>query len=146
MSTAKAQVMKRQMDLLGARYDLSDRRVAGVTMSRGKPVQDGVRVKLPAGVTWEALAQMTPDVKVIPRHGPISSLEDMRVYVKMLKETREVVQKALKEGRTFDQMKQARILDSWKKYSGDFITEDAYLETLFNSLTGRTSGKFIKHN
>ena len=46
MSSAKAQVMKRQMDLLGARYDLSDRPAAGVTMSRGKPVQDGVRVKL----------------------------------------------------------------------------------------------------
>ena len=30
-------------------------------MSRGKPVQDGVRVKLPAGTTWEQLASMTPD-------------------------------------------------------------------------------------
>ena len=52
MSAAKAAVMKRQMDLLGARYDLSDRPAAGVTMSRGKAVQDGVRVRLPAGVTW----------------------------------------------------------------------------------------------
>ena len=61
MSAAKAQVMKRQMDLLGARYDLGDRPAAGVTMSRGKPVQDGVRVKLPAGATWEALEKMSPD-------------------------------------------------------------------------------------
>src|SRR5438309_10602288 len=60
MSGAKAQVMKRQMDLLGARYDLGDRPAAGVTMSRGKPIQDGVRVKLPGGTTWEALAKMTP--------------------------------------------------------------------------------------
>ena len=41
MSSAKAQVMKRQMDLLGARYDLSDRPAAGVTMSRGKAIQEG---------------------------------------------------------------------------------------------------------
>jgi cytochrome c peroxidase len=61
MSAAKAQVMKRQMDLLGARYDLGDRPAAGVTMSRGKPIQDGVRVKLPAGATWEALEKMSPD-------------------------------------------------------------------------------------
>jgi cytochrome c peroxidase len=61
MSAAKAAIMKRQMDLLGARYDLSDRPAAGVTMSRGKPIQDGVRVKLPGGATWEALAKMTPD-------------------------------------------------------------------------------------
>ena len=60
MSGAKAAVMKRQMDLLGARYDLSDRPAAGVTMSRGKPVQDGVRVKLPGGVTWDALGKITP--------------------------------------------------------------------------------------
>jgi cytochrome c peroxidase len=61
MSGAKDDVMKRQMDLLAARYDLSDRPAAGVTMSRGKAVQDGVRVKLPSGMTWDALARMAPD-------------------------------------------------------------------------------------
>src|SRR3984893_14159648 len=61
MSGAKAAIMKRQMDLLSARYDLSDRPAAGVTMSRGKPVQDGVRVKLQAGASWDALGKMTPD-------------------------------------------------------------------------------------
>jgi cytochrome c peroxidase len=34
--------------------------VKGVTMTRGKPVQGGVRVKLPKGVTWDQLAAMTP--------------------------------------------------------------------------------------
>jgi glyoxylase-like metal-dependent hydrolase (beta-lactamase superfamily II) len=94
----------------------------------------------------KVIVQLPPDVKVIPGHGPISSLDDMRVYVKMLKETREVVHHALDQGQTFDQMKQAHILDPWKKYSGDFISEDAYLETLYNSLTGQKNGKFIKHN
>jgi cytochrome c peroxidase len=61
MSAAKAEVMKRQMDLLTARYDLGDRPVAGVTMSRGKPIQGGVRVKLPSAATWDALAGMSPD-------------------------------------------------------------------------------------
>ena len=39
---------KRQQDLLAQRYDLADKPAKGVTMSRGKPVQGGVRVKLPA--------------------------------------------------------------------------------------------------
>jgi cytochrome c peroxidase len=56
----KPNVMKRQMDLLAERYDLSDRPAQGVAMFRGKPIQDGVRVKLPAGVTWEELARMSP--------------------------------------------------------------------------------------
>ena len=61
MRAAKAEVDKRQRDLLASRYDLSDRPVAGVTMSRGKAIQGGVRAKLPAGVTWDALAKMTSD-------------------------------------------------------------------------------------
>lgn len=57
----KAEVMKRQMELLNERYDLSDRPAKGITMSRGKAVQEGVRVKLPAGMTWEKLAKMSPE-------------------------------------------------------------------------------------
>lgn len=93
-----------------------------------------------------AIAKLPPDVKVIPGHGPVSSLDDVRTYVKMLKETRDVVAAALKQGKTLDQMKQEKILGSWKKYSGDFISEDAFLETLYNSLTGSKDGKFMKHN
>jgi cytochrome c peroxidase len=61
MRAAKAGVEKGQQELLAARYDLGDRPVAGITMSRGKAVQGGVRVKLPAGTTWDALARLSPD-------------------------------------------------------------------------------------
>jgi len=61
MKAAKPEVMKRQMDLLNKRYDLNNRSAAGVTMSRGKPVQEGVRVKLPKGVTWQTLAAVSPE-------------------------------------------------------------------------------------
>lgn len=56
MAAAKAGVMKRQMDLLDERYDLSDRPAKNVVMDRTKPVQEGVRVTLPPGVTWNELA------------------------------------------------------------------------------------------
>ncbi len=61
MKAEKPKVMARQMELLNKRYDLSDRPAKGVTMTRGKPVQEGVRVKLPAGMTWEKLAAMSPE-------------------------------------------------------------------------------------
>jgi cytochrome c peroxidase len=52
--------MKRQADLLAQRYDLSDRPMPGVMMSGGrKPVQDGVRVRLPADTTWDGLVAMS---------------------------------------------------------------------------------------
>ncbi len=56
MKAAQPAVQKRQADLLAERYDLANRAATGVTMSRGKPVQEGVRVKLPAGTSWTQLA------------------------------------------------------------------------------------------
>jgi cytochrome c peroxidase len=61
MKSQKEAVMKRQMDLLRERYDLRDDPAPGVTMTGGKPVQRGVRVKLAPGTTWEALCAMTPE-------------------------------------------------------------------------------------
>jgi hypothetical protein len=57
----KPAVMQRQRDLLSNRYDIADHPMDGVMMSGGmKPVQAGVRVKLPEGVTWASLATMKP--------------------------------------------------------------------------------------
>jgi cytochrome c peroxidase len=61
MSAEKSGIMQRQQSLLSERYDLSDHPVSGVTMSRGKPIQGGVRAKLPAGTTWQQLASSTPE-------------------------------------------------------------------------------------
>jgi cytochrome c peroxidase len=59
MKAAKPGLARQQSDLLDERYDLSDRPAAGVTMSRGKPVQEGIRVKLAKTMTWEILTAMT---------------------------------------------------------------------------------------
>jgi hypothetical protein len=56
-----------------------------------------------------------------------------------------VVQKALDDHKTLEQMKQEKILAPWAKWKGDFVNEDAFIETLYNSLTGH-KGEFVKHN
>src|SRR5271169_3505014 len=61
LSAGKPSVEAEHMALLQERYDLSDRPAPGVTMDRTKPVQEGVRVKLPAGHSWERLAIMPPE-------------------------------------------------------------------------------------
>jgi cytochrome c peroxidase len=58
---AKPGIEREHQAVLEERYDLSDRPARGVTMERGKSLQEGVRVKLPQGVTWEQLAAMSPD-------------------------------------------------------------------------------------
>jgi cyclase len=94
----------------------------------------------------KVLGQVPADVKIIPGHGPISNVTDVRAYLDMLKATREAVAKEIQAGKTVDQMKQEKLLDPWKKYAGQFINADAFIETIYNSLTGQKNGKFLKHN
>ena len=61
LSAEKPAVEQAHSALLNERYDLSNRPAQGVTMDQAKPIQEGVRVKLPAGVTWESLSTMSPD-------------------------------------------------------------------------------------
>jgi cytochrome c peroxidase len=61
LSAQKPEVTREHMTMLNERYDLGNRPAAGVTMDRNKAVQEGVRVKLPAGKSWDSLAAMTPE-------------------------------------------------------------------------------------
>ena len=60
MSKEKGALAKKQKELLEERYDLSSK-ASNSKMFRGKAVQAGVRVKLPKGLTWEQLSEMTPE-------------------------------------------------------------------------------------
>nr|WP_241480364.1 hypothetical protein [Legionella norrlandica] len=61
MSAAKDSINEKQKKLLEQRYDLSNTPSKTTKMTGGKPIQEGVRVKLPEGITWEKLGQMTPE-------------------------------------------------------------------------------------
>lgn len=92
-------------------------------------------------------ATMPSDVKVIPGHGALSNLTEMREYTQMLKDTTAAVQAAMKAGKSVQQMQQEKILAPWdKKYSGDFINGDAFILTIYNSLTNQKNAAFMKHN
>jgi len=82
-----------------------------------------------------AIATFPRDVKVIPGHGAVASMDDVREYTKMMKDTSAAVQKALAAHETLDQMKREKILAPWQKYSGAFVNSDAFIETLYYSLT-----------
>jgi cyclase len=100
-------------------------------------VEAGGSLKGMIDAVGDVIARLPADAKVIPGHGRVSNVSDLRAYLTMLKETRQAVASALKDGMTLDQMKRARILDPWKAYAGEFVSEDAFLETLYISLTGR---------
>ncbi len=61
MKADKPAVEKRHQTLLNERYDLGDKPSAEKMSAGRRAVQAGVRVKLPEGVTWKQLAEMSPD-------------------------------------------------------------------------------------
>ena len=108
-------------------------------------VASGGSVQGMIAATEKVAAELPADVKVIPGHGALSNMDDVKAFTKMLKETSAVVENALDNHKTLEQMKQEKILAPWEKFSGSFINSDAFIETLYNSLTGH-KGEFLKHN
>lgn len=85
----------------------------------------------------DVLKRVSPDAHMVPGHGEVASVADLRVYLKMLQDTSAAVAAALKSGKTLAQMKQERILRAWsERYSppNAFVDTDAFTETLYNSL------------
>jgi cyclase len=101
-------------------------------------LEGGGRVKGMTDTFDQLIPQLPADVKIIPGHGELANLDDLRAYVKMLKDTTAVVEQAVKQGKTLDQMRQEKLLDPWRQYSSPSVSTDAYLETLYYGLI-RTS-------
>jgi glyoxylase-like metal-dependent hydrolase (beta-lactamase superfamily II) len=93
-----------------------------------------------------AVAQLPADVKVIPGHGGLSTLDDVRAQIKLLQDTLAAVSAGVAAGKTLEQLKQENVLDPWKHKSGPFVTTDLFIETLYNELTGNRNAKLIPHN
>jgi glyoxylase-like metal-dependent hydrolase (beta-lactamase superfamily II) len=93
-------------------------------------VQNGGSVSGMISGCEKVLSMAPADTKFIPGHGPISTASDLRKYVDMLKETRALVAKAKKEGKTLDQMKSEHLLANYADLGKGFIKPDAWLDVL----------------
>jgi glyoxylase-like metal-dependent hydrolase (beta-lactamase superfamily II) len=85
----------------------------------------------------DVLRRVPADARVVPGHGEVGGVADLREYLQMMKDTSAAVAGALKAGETLAQMKQERILGRWsERYSPPkaFVDTDAFTETLYNSL------------
>ena len=87
-----------------------------------------------AGVE-KVLAVISADAKIIPGHGPLSTPEDMRKFVAMLKETRSLVADAVKQGKTIQQMKEEHLMAKYQDKAKGFIKEDAWINVLYADVT-----------
>jgi glyoxylase-like metal-dependent hydrolase (beta-lactamase superfamily II) len=93
------------------------------------------------------LAELPADAKIIPGHGEIASTDDLREYIRLLKETSARVAKAKKSGKSLEQMKKDNLLGPWsEKYTGKFVNTNAFLESLYYSLAKPTTAASPQHH
>ena len=84
------------------------------------------------------LISLPDDVRVIPGHGDLSDKAGLRRFAEMLRGTSAAVEKAMKDGRTLDQMKTDKILAQWDDWGKDwFVNSAGFTEMLYHDLSGK---------
>jgi cyclase len=79
------------------------------------------------------IAKIPADAKIIPGHGPLSTLDDLKAYQRTLGETAKIVQDEMKKKKTLDEIKKAGLPDKYKDFGSGFIKTDAWIETVYKS-------------
>jgi len=104
----------------------------------GFPIGDldnGGSVKGLIALLDSTMQSYPPDTKVIPGHGPLTTVADMRPFVEMLRDTRARVAKGIQQGKSLDQLKQEKVLAGYESYahqvSMDRFTEELYRELIW---------------
>jgi cyclase len=83
----------------------------------------------------DALKKTPSDAKLIPGHGPLSTVKELREFHEMLVETSGIVEKAIATGKTLQQIQADSLPEKWKSWAVPTITTSRWLELLYNGLT-----------
>lgn len=81
----------------------------------------------------KAISQIPANAKIIPGHGPVSTIEDLKTYDRMLLETTGLVRKGMAAGKTLDQLKAEGLPEQWKDWGSGFINTEAWITTIHAS-------------
>ena len=76
------------------------------------------------------------DVKIIPGHGPLSTLEDLKAYHRMLTVTLSLVRERRAAGQSLEECQAAGLPEAWKEWGAGFIPTERWIQILYESLSG----------
>ena len=79
------------------------------------------------------IRQIPADAKLIPGHGPLATLDDLKTYHQALVETSNIVQAAMKKGTPLAEIKKAGFPEKYKDWGAGFIKSDMWIEIVHSS-------------
>lgn len=77
------------------------------------------------------LKKIPTDAKVIPGHGKLGTVEDLKNYHAMLTETTDFVKKEIAEGKTLPEIKTNGLPEKYKGFGGGFINTGRWIEAIY---------------
>lgn len=86
----------------------------------------------------DVISKLPADVKIIPGHGPLSTLEDLKTYHQTLVKTTDIVRQKMNKKMTLDQIKKEGLPAEYASWGSGFIKTDGWIETIYNSLSKKS--------
>jgi cyclase len=77
------------------------------------------------------LEKIPADAKIIPGHGKLSTVEDLKNYYAMLNETMDIVKKQIVAGKTLDEIKTNGLPEKYKSFGVGFINTGRWIEAIY---------------
>lgn len=82
-------------------------------------------------------ASLATDSIIIPGHGPLATLDDLRTYQQMLEQTLSLVRQGIATGKSLDQIKAGGLPAQWAPWDWPFVPTHRWLEIVYLSLTAK---------
>lgn len=93
----------------------------------------------------EVLANVPADIRIIPGHGPLSSVDDLRTYHRMINETIEMVRGKIEAGMSSEEIQGEGVSEEWDGWGSGFISTERWLDTVHRSLSGAAGAENVEH-
>ncbi len=79
--------------------------------------------------------RLADDVKIIPGHGPLSTIDDLKTFRGMLRETTGLVRERIDTGKSLEEAQAMGLPEKWNSWGKDFISNDRWIEIVYTSFT-----------
>jgi glyoxylase-like metal-dependent hydrolase (beta-lactamase superfamily II) len=80
-----------------------------------------------------AIEKIPENAKIIPGHGPLSNLKELRQWHRSLKDSVEAVRRRMKDGASFEDIKKEGLPAEFRPMAWEFVPEARWIETVFRS-------------
>jgi glyoxylase-like metal-dependent hydrolase (beta-lactamase superfamily II) len=85
-----------------------------------------------------AIAKIPADAKIIPGHGPLATLDDLKKFSQALNETISIIRDKMKAGKTLEQIKAEGLPEKWNSWGQGFIKTPQWIQIVYQGLSTNT--------